>query len=239
MSEEIWKDCHLTDKYSISNLGRVRNNDTGRFVKPYISKTGYAVVHLGLQPKRKVCTVHRLVLSAFEINNHFNGAVINHKDCNKSNNRLDNLEWCTQLENMQHAVINRLVPLGEDRLDSKLTESQVLEIRKLYNENITQTKLSKMFNVCQTNINIIVNNKVWTHLPWEPKPVKEKIVKEVKNKKLYTGQNHSQSKLKDSDIPLIKQRYNEIKNYTKVAKEFSISDNAVRKIIKGKTWTYI
>ncbi len=227
---EIWKECHLSDKYSISNLGRVRNNHTNYIYKLYKGNTGYYTVNLKLNPKNKNCSVHRLVMLAFKNAECFEKATVNHIDGNKLNNNVNNLEWCTQQENCIHAYnIGLSNNIGENNTTSKLTDKQVLEIRKIYNENImTQKELSKKYNVSIKNIYFIVNNKLWTHLPWEPKSKPQKII-QVK----ISNPNY-RFKLTKEDIPKIKQLYDELQNYTKVGKFFNVSDNTIKKIIRDK-----
>lgn len=226
---EIWKLCHLSEKYSVSNLGRVKNNYTNYIYKLYKCNTGYYKVNLKLYPKNKSCSVHRLIMFAFKAEEYFEKATVNHIDGNKLNNNLDNLEWCTQKENCIHAyTIGLSNNYGENNITSKLTNDQVLEIRKLYNEYTTQKELSKKFNVSSKNIYFIVNNKLWSSLPWEPRPKKEK---EIKHKNLNPNYRF---KLKKDDIPKIKKLYEELQNYSKVSKFFNVSDVTIKKIIQDK-----
>jgi hypothetical protein len=116
--EEIWKDIENYEGfYQVSNHGRIRStiykNQYGEFkrikqLKLRKSLNGYMTV--GLVKDRTVCqnTVHRLVAQAF-IPNQLNKPHINHIDCNKLNNKANNLEWCTRSENMQHASKNGLL----------------------------------------------------------------------------------------------------------------------------------
>lgn len=118
---EVWKDVVGYEKYyQVSNEGRVRSLDRltnnvngcfvrkGRVLKQGVNRTGYNFVMLtDKDGKVKNCKVHRLVAITF-IENPFNKKTVNHKDGNKTNNLLDNLEWATYSENMQHAVDNGL-----------------------------------------------------------------------------------------------------------------------------------
>lgn len=104
--EEIWSDIpNYEGLYKISNFGRIMNNK-GLILKQYIQNSGYYIVHLS-NGKRKAFTTHRLVATVF-IKNTENKDYVNHIDGNKSNNNIENLEWCTGQENMQHAVKNNL-----------------------------------------------------------------------------------------------------------------------------------
>ena len=99
MSEEIWKEIPNYPKYEASNLGRIRNKKKQNILKPIKTKSGYYNISLGNTlngnpPKR----VHRIIALTF-IPNPNNLPQINHKDENKANNAVDNLEWCDCLYN--------------------------------------------------------------------------------------------------------------------------------------------
>ena len=101
--EEIWKDIEGYEKYQVSNLGRVRSLNfrrTGKVqvLKPGKNKCGYLLVNLCKDGKLKSCLVHRLVAQAF-LPNLDNLPQVNHRDEDKENNLLDNLEFCTSKYN--------------------------------------------------------------------------------------------------------------------------------------------
>lgn len=102
---EEWKNIKGYENYQVSNLGRIKNK-TGKILKQQIRK-GYCDVGLRLQGQKqpKLIKVHRLVAEAF-IPNPNNYPVINHIDENKQNNRIDNLEWCTQQYNSNYGHRN-------------------------------------------------------------------------------------------------------------------------------------
>jgi hypothetical protein len=96
---EIWKEISNYDNYKISSFGNVKNNNTGRILKP-VNLGGYYYVGLS-NIKTKTFSVHRLVAFAF-IENPEGKSDVNHKDKNKLNNCLSNLEWVTTKENNIH-----------------------------------------------------------------------------------------------------------------------------------------
>lgn len=103
LSNEIWKPLSSkfvngTEGYFISSLGRVRNKK-GRISSGYTTNNGYLRISIGRIPYQ----LHRLVAQAF-LPNPKNCKVVNHKDGNKKNAKLDNLEWCTHHENITHAI---------------------------------------------------------------------------------------------------------------------------------------
>lgn len=109
---EIWKEVKgYGGLYEVSNEGRVRGVDrvdpSGRFVQGVIiklreDKDGYFRVNLSKQGKKKHYRMNRLVAENF-LDNPTNLPVVNHKDGNKQNNNVNNLEWCTRSENDLHA----------------------------------------------------------------------------------------------------------------------------------------
>jgi hypothetical protein len=105
---EMWKDIEFGNgRYSVSNAGKVKNNLTGNLIKPQIQNSGYYLVHLHSEGKRKAITIHRLVAIAF-IDNPEDKSMVDHIDCNKLNNCVHNLRWVTPCENGRYAVENGL-----------------------------------------------------------------------------------------------------------------------------------
>lgn len=109
MPEERWKDVEGFSNYEVSDRGRVRNIEKDFILKLTLDKsTGYMVVSmLGDDGKRYKRGVHTLVAKAFLLNPE-KKRVVNHKDADKTNNILENLEWSTDSENMLHAFKNGL-----------------------------------------------------------------------------------------------------------------------------------
>lgn len=114
--KEIWKDITgFENKYQVSNLGQVRSvphitkgphNEqrfvNGKIIKQFISKCGYLRVGLTIKNHcSKTVLVHRLVALAF-LDNPNNYPCVNHKDENKQNNHVNNLEWCTYSYNLNY-----------------------------------------------------------------------------------------------------------------------------------------
>ncbi|RDU21928.1 NUMOD4 domain-containing protein [Anaerosacchariphilus polymeriproducens] len=119
---EIWKDIEgYKGSYQVSNIGRIKSlkrvimRSDGkeqtikeRILKPLVHTNGYLLVALYDNGKQKNMLIHRLVALTF-IDNQENKQEVNHKDGNKTNNHINNLEWNTSSENKQHAysVLNR------------------------------------------------------------------------------------------------------------------------------------
>lgn len=112
MENEIWIVINDYPLYSISNLGNVKNNKTNLKLKIDHNKDGYCQVKLyNAKPKTK--TIHRIVALHF-IENPENKQEVNHKDGNKENNCVNNLEWVTKKENKIHADTTGLWVLSEN-----------------------------------------------------------------------------------------------------------------------------
>ena len=112
LRNEIWKDIPEYSNYQISSLGNVRSNKYGdwRLLKPALDGAGYLIVYLRKDKKSIRFHVHRLVAQVF-VNG--DGSDVNHKNGTKTDNRADNLEWCSRSENMKHAI--RVLGLGKTR----------------------------------------------------------------------------------------------------------------------------
>lgn len=120
---EVWKDIKgYEGLYQVSNLGNIKslrkwNGARGkhiyepceRILTPTDNGYGYLIIGLKKNLARKNHYVHRLVAEAF-IENPNNYPQINHKDFNRKNNNVDNLEWCTQKQNNQHSSVNMRKP---------------------------------------------------------------------------------------------------------------------------------
>jgi len=100
--------------YSISNYGRVVSHSRKSVLKTVfltnqIDRDGYKYIRIGFWKTRKIYKIHRLVTMAF-IYNPENKPFVNHKDLDRGNNRVDNLEWCTPRENCIHYFKTRVKP---------------------------------------------------------------------------------------------------------------------------------
>lgn len=125
IDREIWKPISdYEGSYEISSYGRVKSFPTKRrtttiILKPKLTKDGYYETTLYSEEKPKYIRTHRLVAQAF-IPNLQNKPQVNHKDGNKLNNYVGNLEWCTNQENITHSIEMGLQnPVGHNNFNAK------------------------------------------------------------------------------------------------------------------------
>lgn len=146
--------------YFVSPSGNIYNRH-GDLMVGAVDNCGYRHTILN----RKNRNVHRVIAETF-IPNPNNLPCVNHKDGNKLNNSVDNLEWCTHSENTIHAYQLGLEQkiCGENHHAHKLTEDCVKTIRKIYkkrNKNFNSVALAELYGVDRTTISDIVNYKTW------------------------------------------------------------------------------
>lgn len=158
---EIWKKVPGHEQYQVSNMGNVLGA-RGKPIKPYDRKNnGY----LSAWISGKNFTIHSLVMLAF-IGHRPNGNVINHINGIPWDNRLENLEYCTQSHNRKQDFIHGRQSLrGEKNTQAKLTEEQVMEIVKLYKTgDYSYSNLAKKYGVHVCGISNIMNGHCWGYL---------------------------------------------------------------------------
>lgn len=163
--------------YEISSLGRCKGlrletkfgNQTKvypvRILKPKKRKGKYSSYILCNDGKHTTHMIHRLVALHF-IQNPHSKKHVNHKDGYKWNNSIDNLEWCTSSENLEHAMTTGLNKnFGETAKAAKLSEKQVIEIRKKYIPKIyTQQMLADEYKISKRTIMHICQRTSWKRI---------------------------------------------------------------------------
>lgn len=150
---EEWKHVSGYVNYEVSNKGRIRNKHSGRVLKPQIVR-GYHYVSLSNSGKRKTHQLHRLIAKEF-LTTFSEELVVNHKDGNKLNNVLDNLEMVSQADNLYHAGQIGLNP------NLKLSREDVVLIRELLDKGYTQAYIAEIYNISQSFVSQINTGSRW------------------------------------------------------------------------------
>lgn len=194
--KEIWKPVlGYENDYQVSNFGNVKSLKSiitksdgvaytreSKVLKTAIDKKGYVRCALSkVGGKLATKKVHRLVAEAFIPCGDYS-LFVNHIDFNTQNNCPENLEWCTNKENVYHSIkhgriqmkaddalrersVNIIIKKGELNGFSKLTESKVLEIRSKYKPNIyTRKMLANEYSVSEATIKDVISKKSWKHI---------------------------------------------------------------------------
>lgn len=143
------------EDYEITRDGKVINKHSGHALIGQPNGKGYLRVSIG----GKLMFIHRLVAEKY-IPNPEEKEQVNHKDGNKLNNNVDNLEWVTNQENRNHAIKNGLHFSGEKCPWTKLSQKDVEEIRSLEGIKTIQ-QLAEMYEVSESNIRAIQQYKSW------------------------------------------------------------------------------
>lgn len=178
---EIWK--RVLDEprpVEVSTLGRVRTLDyvavstrlgiantqlrRGRVISPYYHEAGYLQLRIGANSRKKKYYVHRLVAMAF-CDGYDPSLTVNHKDGDKENNRPENLEWVTKVDNSRHEWATGLVDLrGENQPNSILKEHQIKEICDRRRSGESARSIAIEYGVSVENIYKILSGKGWAHV---------------------------------------------------------------------------
>lgn len=157
----MWKTIDVEPNYEVSDLGEVRNKSTKQIKSLRLDRNGY--LRVTLYPSGKTYSIHRLVATAFLFKNE--GDVVNHKNGVKTDNHVDNLEWCTHQENVNHAYETGLNTFrdisGENNPSVKLNRGMVSEIRTQAELGVNWNTLAKMYNVRYNCIKRVVLRITW------------------------------------------------------------------------------
>lgn len=144
-----WRPVQGWPHYEVSRSGELRRTWDGLTVGQWTQSDGYRLARFS-RP-RAVVRVHRVVAEAF-VPNPFAKKTVNHLNCNRSDNRAENLEWCSQAENLAHSErLGRMCRnywKGKRSPTAKLRDEQVVEARMLYSSGAgTWEELARRFGL--------------------------------------------------------------------------------------------
>lgn len=151
-------------RYEASINGEIRHIENKNIRKARVNRCGYLQMNFSRNDgsgRTVTVKVHHLIALTF-LENPNDLPEVNHKDGNKQNNAVSNLEYCTRSKNQKHAFEMglQIMPKGEDAPRAKLTNEQARQIRKLYKEKrMSQQKLAGFFNVSQTTVRRVINGQ--------------------------------------------------------------------------------
>lgn len=155
--------------YSTTKDGQVWSDRLRKgWMKHGLDRSGYHRISLiDDNGRRKGVYVHQIVAMTY-LANPDNKPFVNHRDHDKSNNILSNLSWCTHLENIQHdwaKGTRKAPPSGPNAWSRKYLLSTVRKLRKMYDTGqYSQTGLSRLFNIPQPTVHVIVKRKQWSNI---------------------------------------------------------------------------
>lgn len=145
--------------FSTKNLGRGKHH---RELTQRKNHDGYMIVSVGQGTKRRARFVHRLVAEAFIPNPH-NLPEVDHIDRNRMNNSIENLRWISSYENKVRTPFETRSKTHKGELNgrARVTEKDVLHIRELYKNGISQSEIAKSQGIGWSTVHNIVNNYTW------------------------------------------------------------------------------
>jgi hypothetical protein len=153
--------------YFVSDTGVVYGkykNSPAR--KTSLDRYGYEKIALCIDGKMKHTTVHRVVAETF-IPNPENYKTVNHKDGNKLNNHVDNLEWCSSQQNTKHATENGLMAKGEQIGNSNYTEKQIRQVCEMIVDGYKNNDIAKATGVTRNVVQTVRSGQTWKHISCE------------------------------------------------------------------------
>jgi len=189
---------------------------------------GYGLINEGGANSKKIYA-HRL---AWEVHNSRpvpKGLHVCHHCDNPACVNPNHLFLGTNQDNVNDKVSKGRQPRGSKSQVSKLSDDDVMEIRKLGSLGKSHTSIAKKFNVQRSNITLILHGKRWTHLPVAP----------VKKSPPPRGSSHGMSKLTSDQVINIRDASAKGESYVSIARRFQISSTNVSHIVRRKIWKHL
>lgn len=234
MEEEIWKDIEgYNGMYRISNLGNVYSKYINRNLKPGKTQDGYLYVMLRKNKKQKIHLIHRLIATYF-IPNPDNLPIINHKDENKTNNSIDNLEWCTYTYNNTYNDVHKNRAL------------QISERVFAYNQNgdmvydyYSAREAARQLGYNNGNISLCCSGNIYTYknLVWSYSPLTKEEVIERFQKSRNTRYNYKNNTALSKPVNMFDMSHNFIRQYPSTqegGRDLHISPSLIAGVCRGE-----
>lgn len=156
--KEVWKQ-YPNSCLKVSNLGNMRGRHN-RIVKGCKNNSGYITTTMNIKGKQTSRRVHRLVAELF-IPNPEHKPEVNHLDGNKTNNRVDNLEWVTRSENELHAFRTGLKDLSRENHPQSKVDEKIADIIRRMDGIVPTNAVAELFGISRTHVKAIQKGKYW------------------------------------------------------------------------------
>lgn len=161
MSRNDWRNSAEAPGYEVTSDGYVKRTKTGNVLSPSRNNSGYLTVNVGPKHERIGIAIHRLVARAF-VDGYAPGLDVNHINGVKTDNRAENLEWCSRSRNVKHSFeLGLSKPHRSDNAGAKPIRVRVVETGAEYN---SLAECARAINGHVPSISLCVNGKQGTHL---------------------------------------------------------------------------
>lgn len=191
----------LNEDYTVYSDGRIWSKRSQKFLKPVMSKAGYLTHSRSVTKGELSPTVHRILAHCF-LGGIEDGKVVNHKDGNKLNNSLDNLELVTYSQNSTHARdsgLIRKVPSEENAM-AKLSSDEVERLQRRLSQGRSNDEVGEEFGLHPRYVSLIRHGKRWPELYTKngpfPKSQKEDPNRQKYERFLEIGEGKSNAELR-------------------------------------------
>lgn len=160
MSRNDWRETDEAPGYAVTSDGQVKRIKTGNILSPSKNNSGYLTINTGPKHERSGKSIHRLVARAF-VDGYEPGLDVNHINGVKTDNRAENLEWCSRSRNIVHSFeIGLSTPHRSDNAGAPPVRVRIVESNKVYN---SIAECAADIDGCISSISLCVNGKQRTH----------------------------------------------------------------------------